>query len=233
MKKSMIIDLAIGLLSLLSLLLLLDKNNSFLWINKAILLIFFIYVLYQFCQSENKWAYIKSHPLEIIALIPLNEVFQGVMVVRVFRMIVVIRTLKKHFPTTTAVLTKNGLNKVLTYTLCLIILAAIPIHYFEEGIPTFADGIWWAIVTATTVGYGDISPVTVPGRITAVILMFSGIGCIGMITGTIASYFTTKNKEDEEKTYMKKKIDQIEKLTDREFELLLQMMKNKRIKKEE
>lgn len=48
---------------------------------------------------------------------------------------------------------------------------------------------WWAIVTATTVGYGDLSPVTLEGRIIAVLLMLTGIGVIGIFTANVASLF--------------------------------------------
>jgi voltage-gated potassium channel len=53
----------------------------------------------------------------------------------------------------------------------------------------------WAIVTATTVGYGDISPVTTEGRVIAVGLMLLGIGVIGAFTATVASFFVTQEED--------------------------------------
>jgi voltage-gated potassium channel len=51
----------------------------------------------------------------------------------------------------------------------------------------FGDWVWWAFVTTTTVGYGDLSPATIPGRVIAVLTMFAGIIGIGVIVGRIAA----------------------------------------------
>jgi voltage-gated potassium channel len=51
------------------------------------------------------------------------------------------------------------------------------------------DGVWWAVVTVTTVGYGDLYPTDVEGRIIGIIVMFVGIGFISVLTATVASQF--------------------------------------------
>jgi voltage-gated potassium channel Kch len=58
-----------------------------------------------------------------------------------------------------------------------------------ETVKTAGDALWWAIVTVTTVGYGDVSPATAEGRLIAVALMLIGIGVISALTATIASFF--------------------------------------------
>ena len=62
---------------------------------------------------------------------------------------------------------------------------------------TFWDGVWWAVVTVTTVGYGDLYPSTVAGRIVGIVLMFVGIGFLAVLTATIASYFVKLDRQDE------------------------------------
>jgi voltage-gated potassium channel len=52
-----------------------------------------------------------------------------------------------------------------------------------------ADGVWWAIVTASTVGYGDIAPTTIWGRLIAVVLLLSGVGLISTLAASITAYF--------------------------------------------
>jgi voltage-gated potassium channel len=59
------------------------------------------------------------------------------------------------------------------------------------------DGIWWAICTVTTVGYGDLYPHTTTGRVVAILLMAVGIGFVSVLTATIASRFVKADTGDE------------------------------------
>jgi voltage-gated potassium channel len=67
----------------------------------------------------------------------------------------------------------------------------------NRAIATFGDAVWWAVVTATTVGYGDVSPITTEGRVIAVALMLTGIGVIGVFTATVASFFFEHGQQSE------------------------------------
>ena len=68
-------------------------------------------------------------------------------------------------------------------------MAYVAEHPANPGFATFGDALWWGIVTLTTVGYGDIVPETRKGRTAAVFLMLTGIGTLGIISGTLASAF--------------------------------------------
>lgn len=63
----------------------------------------------------------------------------------------------------------------------------------ESNIRTAGDAIWWAIATMTTVGYGDIYPITAEGRVLGIVLMIAGVGIFGTVTGLIASLFFKTN----------------------------------------
>ena len=58
--------------------------------------------------------------------------------------------------------------------------------------------MWWAVVTVTTVGYADIYPRSVGGRLVAMALMMVGIGFIAVLTATVASFFVKTDREDEQ-----------------------------------
>jgi voltage-gated potassium channel len=62
---------------------------------------------------------------------------------------------------------------------------------------SFWDGVWWAVVTVTTVGYGDLYPHTVAGRIIAMLVMLLGIGFLAVLTATVASHFVQVDQKSE------------------------------------
>ncbi|RSD27569.1 potassium channel family protein [Mesobacillus subterraneus] len=75
------------------------------------------------------------------------------------------------------------LARILMTASFIIFLFGVAIHFIEpKSFPTIFDGVWWAIITASTVGFGDFYPVSVEGRITAIILLLVG-------TGFLSSYF--------------------------------------------
>lgn len=66
----------------------------------------------------------------------------------------------------------------------------------NQNLHSFGDAIWWAIVTVTTIGYGDIFPVTTLGRVVGGFLMFAGIGTLGIFTAAIAAYLIKFDRLD-------------------------------------
>ncbi len=59
----------------------------------------------------------------------------------------------------------------------------------EPQVKTIGDGMWWALVTITTVGYGDITPLTTTGRFVASALMFVGLGLVSSVTAIVSVKF--------------------------------------------
>lgn len=93
-------------------------------------------------------------------------------------------------------LSKNNVYKVLVGMLVIMLIGTVCFYHTEqpniEGL-SFWDSLWWSFVTVTTVGYGDYFPVSLVGRIVAVILMISGIGAFGFVTAAVASAFVEIN----------------------------------------
>ena len=82
--------------------------------------------------------------------------------------------------------------------LMLIIAFSIVLPQFEFGIPTFWDALWYCFAIVTTIGFGDFSAVTIPGRIISVILGVYGIIVVALITSIIVNFYSeTKNTADD------------------------------------
>ena len=104
-----------------------------------------------------------------------------------------------------AILKHHSLFRVLIAAAATLFLGAWLVLLFDDhakgsNIHNYSGALWWAIVTVTTVGYGDRFPVSGGGRAVAVVLMLVGIGLIGVLTATVASVFvkehTDANKEE-------------------------------------
>lgn len=97
-------------------------------------------------------------------------------------------------------------GRVIVYTASGVVLlvyvaslAILDTERYEPGskIVTFGDALWWSLTTITTVGYGDLSPVTGTGRVIAVVLMFGGISLVGVVTATLASWIVQRVAEQD------------------------------------
>jgi len=91
---------------------------------------------------------------------------------------------------------------VALFTVAVILGSAVGVLYFERGqgdsnILNFWDGVWWAVVTMGTVGYGDKYPVSTGGRVVGFFLIFFGVGLMSLFTATIASAFVEKKIKEE------------------------------------
>jgi voltage-gated potassium channel len=111
------------------------------------------------------------------------------------------------------ILRHHSLFRVLIAAAGTLFLGAWLVLLFEENakgsnIHSYPDALWWAIVTVTTVGYGDRYPVSAGGRAVAVVLMLVGIGLIGVLTATVASVFV-KEHTDANKEAFKKGHDEL------------------------
>ena len=101
---------------------------------------------------------------------------------------------------------------LLVYGIGLVIIAATIVASIEGGenasIQSFPDALWWAVVTITTVGYGDMVPITIAGRAVAFILMLGGIAFFSGVTANLASFLV--RGEDSHKKALSQLITEVE-----------------------
>lgn len=93
---------------------------------------------------------------------------------------------------------RPGLHQIALFTGLVVVLSSLAeVAFDSKDFPSVGRGLWWSIVTITTVGYGDYTPHTAAGRIVAVALMLVGIGFLSMLTATIAARFIAREAEQE------------------------------------
>lgn len=175
------------------------EYDKALILDSYIQIIFILDYVTRFILADSKKIFVKNNVPDLIAILPFNSLLKIFRMAKIFKITRLLKISKITKLSRLTVFTLRFTKKLKTFfktngLIYVIIFAAIVILISGFGFSTlenmsFKDSIWWSFVTATTVGYGDISPTTTGGRVIAVILMFVGIGTIGLLTGTIATYF--------------------------------------------
>ncbi len=178
------------------------------WFNQLVLLIFTFDYIFRLIVAEDKKNFFKKNLLLFIAILPFSPLFR---IARLIRIGVYFSQFHKRI---SRYFISNTLVYSLYSVLILLIGCALLFYHYEKGITvsTFGDSLWWAIVTATTVGYGDYIPATNIGRIIASVLMMSGVVFFGILTTTFTTYMLERKNKNEES--QSKIIDQYSELSE-------------------
>lgn len=181
-----------------------ETNPLLLQLDILFTVIFAIEYLIKFWIHPYKWSYFRSNIIELFALFPILRVFRMMRILRIVRLIRLIRinriieqNISFEDDQTTDMVT------VLMYLFFSIVFGTIGIIIFERGnneaFAHISDGLWWCIVTITTVGYGDKFPVTLYGKIVASCIMFIGLAFYASLTGVISQTLINKAREKKKK----------------------------------
>ena len=151
-------------------------------------------------RAEDRKAWWKRHWYELPGLVPLYfEAFAFLRVAQVLRLARVLRLLRaltafrrlRALAFIDVLLNRNKLGHTLVISSSVVLGLASVVWLLERntnpGLSSFGDALWWAIVTTTTVGYGDITPQTGLARVVATVLMLMGIGLIGVVASSISA----------------------------------------------
>ena len=128
---------------------------------------------------------VTSFPL----LPDLLSVTRLALLIRLFRVILVIAAIGRATPALRATVGRTGFLYIAGLVLFVVVSGASILTIVEPETADFWGAIWWALVTITTVGYGDIAPVSPLGRLIGAALMICGISLVATLSATIAAYF--------------------------------------------
>lgn len=179
-------------------------------------LLFMLDFFYTLITADDKRAYLKWGWLDFLGSLPYLPLLR---VLRIFRAIRSLRVLRQNNLREIWQAVKNRPERstllgVGLFAILLVSLSSYTILQIEKlspgsNIQTASDAFWWALVTITTVGYGDHYPTTNGGRVVATVLMLMGIGLFGAITSYLSTSFINRGN----RTTQKQNEDVIARLT--------------------
>jgi voltage-gated potassium channel len=172
----------------------------------AACIIFLVDYVARVWAAPNRRRYFTKHLLDllIVALPALRPL-------RLLRLVILFRVINRK---AAASLRGRVPLYVSISAVTLVLCGALAVldaerHAHGSNITSFGNALWWAVVTVTTVGYGDHFPVTVQGRFIAGGLMIGGVALIGVVTASFAAWFIDRVRDDE---------DEIQAATNRDLE---------------
>ncbi|RKF18447.1 ion transporter [Alginatibacterium sediminis] len=209
-KKQSAMDVVMFLLSIVAIIIVIASylvdDDIELWqlliaLDTMICLIFMSHFFGQLLSSESKWDYLKSHWIDFVASIPIIGATRFLRVFLIVRMFRIYRRQQARHKIDNNVRDMTAAG-VLLMVAMVIILGSVAILIAEEHNPaskinTGIDALWWSLVTVSTVGYGDLYPVSTFGRIVGGILICAGVGTFGILSGLVSSMVLKTNKRAE------------------------------------
>jgi len=167
-----------------------DGLGAFVWLVFAVEFAFTLHV------AKDKRAALRAHWHDALVVLvifpawgPLFSVF-GPGWLRGWRLARLVAIVARLFRAERLLSRRHNLPYIAALTMVLVVVAGIVVSETDHSrFPNPWRGLWWAIVTVTTVGYGDTFPTSVGGRIAGSVLMVIGIGFLGTATAAIASHF--------------------------------------------
>ena len=199
------------------------------WVTNAIWLVFFLELIVNLYNVKNKPRYLKENWLNVLIVI---IAFPGVdwgsdwaVIVRSLRLLLFVRFFTGFMKDIVAVLNRNRFGQILVASAFIILGAGALFSYLEDR--ALWDGVWYALVTITTVGYGDVVPVSDYGRIFGVVLILFGVVFFSLVTANISAFLIGSDQRKVEKDilkYMKsseKRVAEQQALNEENFERMI------------
>ena len=173
--------------------------NGVNWASWSVFALEFVLML---AVVDSRWEWLRKHPLEVAIVFLSVPVYpRGMHGIRVLRLLRLLRLVSVGSFARRA-FSLEGLHDAAIMAVITVLGGGSAFTAVERGhnpeVKSTWDGLWWAIVTITTVGYGDIVPKTTAGKVIAVVVMIVGIGFLAVLTGAVAERFIHHSRAEPE-----------------------------------
>ncbi len=144
-------------------------------------------------SADSKKQYLYRHPFELASVfLPFLRPLRLMRVISFGSLAIQKIAIGRQF----AITVKVAITAIFVAYISAVQITISERNVDGSNIKSFEDGLWWAVTTVTTVGYGDRFPTTTEGRLLAVLLMLVGISLVGVITASVASWFVKLSQEE-------------------------------------
>lgn len=180
-----------------------SSRSILAYADTVVCVVFLVDFVVSLARAENRWRYLVTWGwLDLISSIPAIDSARWGRGGRIVRVLRVIRGVRATHLIASMLFRQRALGAVLAgafVSILMIFASSFAILAFEEAgggnIKTADDAVWWAVCTVTTVGYGDLYPITWEGRVVAFFLMVTGASTFGTLAGVLAGWFIDVREE--------------------------------------
>ena len=174
--------------------------------------------IYYHLTARLRFILKPSNLIDLASILPLIPYFRVLRVLRLFRLLQTIKLfhVNSPFATLEGAIRRNSLLYAYAFAFVALavsagsVLAFLAEHRSNPAFENFGNAVWWAVVTVTTVGYGDVAPITAGGKLVAMLLMFAGMFLIALFAGVISQTLVNQILDlREERVRMSGLVDQI------------------------
>ena len=187
-----------------------EVTSGFFYLDVGFSVLFAMEYLIKLWVAPRRMYFVRHNIIDLLAILPILRIFRIGRAVRLLRLLRLLRLMRIGVIMQQRI---SGLSEdlqrrtaentiIVVYLLFSLVFGTVGIMVFEkghnDGFQTLGDGLWWCVVTITTVGYGDISPKTAGGKVVAVIIMFIGLSFYALLTGLLSTIIierTNKHKD--------------------------------------
>jgi len=175
------------------------------WLDPTVLVVFFTLFILRWRISGDRHAYLKANWPDLVLVVllasPLVRLFAALRMLRLMpalRIGALIRANRRRL-LNLIILSQDSFPAAMTLVFGFVFVFGTSVYFIEHGVNeqfgSINDGLWWAFVTLTTVGYGDVYPMTTAGRIVAVFTMIFGIALYSLLVANLTFFVEEQGRK--------------------------------------